>query len=51
MALFRDEHIYEVVRRLNICVQGLGCDLLLAHTRVTEARKRLGADPVETFLG
>lgn len=47
MALFRDEPVHEVARRLNICAQGLASDHLLAKSGVTEARKRLGADPVE----
>ncbi len=47
MALFRDEHVHEVARRLNICAQGLASDHLLARSGVTEARKRLGAEPVE----
>jgi hypothetical protein len=47
VALFRDEPVHEVARRLNICAQGLASDHLLARSGVTEARKRLGADPVE----
>ncbi|WP_139809714.1 IS4 family transposase, partial [Pseudomonas indica] len=47
MALFRDEPVHEVARRLNICAQGLASLDLLARSGVTEARKRLGADPVE----
>ncbi|WP_137823894.1 IS4 family transposase [Pseudomonas sp. D(2018)] len=47
MALFRDEPVHEVARRLNICAQGLASSDLLARSGVTEARKRLGADPVE----
>ncbi|MEC7472174.1 MAG: transposase domain-containing protein, partial [Pseudomonadota bacterium] len=43
MALFRDEPVHEVARRLNICAQGLASDQLLARSGVTEARKRLGA--------
>lgn len=46
-ALFRDEPVHEVARRLNICAQGLDSDHLLARSGLTEARKRLGADPVE----
>lgn len=46
MALFRDEPVHEVARRLNICAQGLASSNLLARSGVTEARKRLGADPV-----
>ena len=47
MALFRDEPVHEVARRLNVCAQGLASDRLLARSGVTEARKRLGADPVK----
>lgn len=47
MALFRDEPVHEVARRLNICAQGLASDHLLARSGVCEARKRLGAEPVE----
>jgi hypothetical protein len=43
MALFRDEPVHEVARRLNICALGLASDHLLARCGVTEARKRLGA--------
>lgn len=50
MALFRDEPVHEVARRLNICAQGLASDQLLARSGVTEARKRLGADPVESLF-
>lgn len=47
MALFRDEPIHEVVRRLNICAQGLASCDLLARSGISEARQRLGAEPVE----
>lgn len=47
MALFRNEPISEVARRLNICAQGLGGDRLLAASGVSQARQRLGSDPVE----
>lgn len=47
MALFRDEPVHEVARRLNICAQGLASDCLLAKSGVSEARKRLGSEPVE----
>ena len=47
MAIFRDEPVHEVARRLNICAQGLASDSLLARSGVTQARKRLGAEPVE----
>lgn len=47
MAIFRDEPVHEVARRLNICAQGLANQSLLARSGVTEARKRLGAEPVE----
>ncbi|SDP00036.1 transposase domain-containing protein, partial [Pseudomonas jinjuensis] len=32
MALFRDEPVHEVARRLNICAQGLASDHLLARS-------------------
>ena len=38
MALFRDEPVHEVARRLNICAQGLATDHLLARSGVTQAR-------------
>lgn len=47
MAIFRDEPVHEVARRLNICAQGLASDSLLARSGVTNARKRLGSEPVE----
>mgnify|MGYP001174534173 CR=1 FL=1 len=47
MALFRNEPVNEVARRLNICAQGLANDSLLARSGVSKARQRLGADPVE----
>lgn len=47
MALFREEPVHEVARRLNIGAQGLASHKLLARSGVTETRKRLGADPVE----
>ncbi|MDX6851627.1 transposase domain-containing protein, partial [Gilvimarinus sp. SDUM040013] len=47
MAVFRDEPVHEVARRLNICAQGLASQELLARSGITEARKRLGADPVQ----
>jgi hypothetical protein len=50
MALFRDEPVHEVARRLNICAQGLASDCLLARSGISEARKRLGADPVEKLF-
>lgn len=50
MALFRDEPVHEVARRLNICAQGLANEDLLAKSGVSAARKRLGADPVEDLF-
>lgn len=47
MALFRNEPVGEVARRLNICAQGLAGDSLLAKSGLSAARKRLGAEPVE----
>ncbi|WP_430523634.1 IS4 family transposase, partial [Xanthomonas bromi] len=51
MALFRDEPIHEVARRLNICAQGLASEDLLAKSGVSQARQRLGADPVQDLFG
>lgn len=50
MALFRNEPVHEVARRLNICAQGLASDSLLAKSGVTQARKRLGSSPVESLF-
>jgi len=47
MALFRNEPIAEVARRLNICADGLANESLLARSGLSEARQRLGAEPVE----
>ncbi len=47
MALFRNEPVAEVARRLNICAQGLAGEKLLAKSGLSEARKRLGAESVE----
>lgn len=47
MALFRNEPIHEVARRLNICAQGLANESLLAKSGVTKARTRLGSEPIE----
>lgn len=47
MALFRNEPVSEVARRLNICAQGLANNTLLAPSGISEARQRLGADPVQ----
>lgn len=47
MAFFRNEPISEVARRLNICADGLANELLLADSALSQARQRLGAQPVE----
>jgi len=47
MAIFREEPIHEVARRLNICAKGLASDHLLARSGISNARQRLGAEPVE----
>lgn len=47
MALFRDESIEEVARRLNICSEGLASEKLIAKSGVSKARQRLGADPMK----
>jgi hypothetical protein len=46
MARFREEPVHETARCLNICARGLASYHLLARSVVTEAHKRLGADPV-----
>ena len=51
MALFRNEPIDEVARRLNICAQGLANDTLLAKSGLSAARQRLGAQPLEWLFG
>ena len=50
MALFRDEPVHEVARRLSICARGLASQDLLAGSGVNQARQRLGADPVEALF-
>lgn len=47
MAFFRNEPISEVARRLNICADGLANDVLLADSALSQARQRLGKQPVE----
>lgn len=47
MAFFRGEPIAEVARRLNICADGLANDVLLAKSGLSQARQRLGKQPVE----
>lgn len=47
MAFFRNEPIAEVARRLNICADGLANDVLLADSALSQARQRLGKQPVE----
>ncbi len=47
MALFRNEPVAEVARRLNICAKGLASDQLLAPSGVSKARQRLGCAPIE----
>lgn len=50
MALFRNEPISEVARRLNLCAQGLASDSLLARSGVSQARQRLGAEPLQCLF-
>jgi len=50
MALFRGEPVHEVARRLNICAQGLASLDLPARSGISQARARLGADPVEDLF-
>lgn len=47
MALFRNEPVSEVTRRLTICAQGLASDSRLARSGVSHARQRLGAEPLQ----
>ncbi|WP_027859022.1 IS4 family transposase [Marinobacterium jannaschii] len=47
MAMFRHEPIGEVVRRLNICADGLANEALLARSGLSEARQRLGDQSLE----
>ncbi len=47
MAFFRHEPISEVARRLNICAEGLANDVLLADSALSQARQRLGKQPLE----
>jgi hypothetical protein len=47
MAIFRQENIAEVARRLNICSQDLASESLLAKSAVSQARQKLGAKPME----
>ena len=47
MAMFRNESIGEVARRLNICASGLANDTLLARSALSQARQRLGAEPMK----
>lgn len=46
MAFFRGEPIVEVARRLNICAEGLANEVLLAKSGLSQARQRLGDEPV-----
>jgi hypothetical protein len=47
MALFRNESIGEVARRLNICAEGLANEELLARSALSQARQRLGEEPMK----
>ena len=47
MAMFRNEPINEVARRLNICADGLAGDELLARSGLSQARQRLGDEPIK----
>ena len=50
MALFRDEPVHEVARRLNICAQGLASDQLLARSDITNARKISARRPLNIYF-
>ena len=47
MAMFRNEPISEVARRLNICADGLATEELLARSALSQARQRLGEEPMK----
>lgn len=47
MAMFRNEPISEVARRLNICASGRALDELLARSALSQARQRLGDEPIK----
>jgi hypothetical protein len=47
MAMFRNEPISEVARRLNICAEGLANEELLARSALSQARQRLGEEPMK----
>ena len=47
MAMFRNEPISEVARRLNICAEGLATKELLARSALSQARQRLGEEPMK----
>lgn len=47
MAMFRNEPINEVARRLNICADGMAGDELLARSGLSQARQRLGEEPMK----
>ena len=44
--MFRNEPISEVARRLNICAEGLATEELLARSALSQARQRLGEEPM-----
>lgn len=50
MALFRNEPVDEVARRLNICASGLASDELLARSALSQARQRLGDEPIKCLF-
>jgi len=47
MAMFRNEAISEVARRLNISADGLATEELLARSALSQARQRLGEEPMK----
>ncbi|NIP28177.1 MAG: IS4 family transposase [Phycisphaerae bacterium] len=50
MALFRNEPVDEVARRLNICASGLASEELLARSALSQARQRLGNEPIKCLF-
>ena len=50
MAFYRNEPIEAVVRRLNVCADGLSLSRLPAKSGISEARQRLGDKPIERLF-
>ncbi|RUO76541.1 IS4 family transposase [Idiomarina tyrosinivorans] len=50
MAFFRNKPIAEVARSLNISADGLANEQMLAKSALTQARQRLGAEPMQCLF-